>query len=406
MREWIPYASLFVTALVVTLVATPLARIIATRLGAVDKPSKRRINKRTIPRMGGIAIFLALVAAAAVQIMGTRWLGWPSVLTPGRFSTVNYPLLGVSFLVIFLTGAIDDVVQLKPLAKLAGQVLAAVIAVMAGLTVGAIVNPFAPGEVELGWVACPMTVIYLVAYVNIINLIDGLDGLASGITFISSCTLFFLATQSGRLDAAAVSIAVAGATLGFLRYNFNPASIFLGDSGSLLLGFALGAVSLLNVRRVAGLTTIIVPLVISFVPIIDTFSAIIRRKRAHVSVGQADKGHIHHRLIQDGYNQRQAVLLMYLWTAMLSGGAILMTKIETTPRIIVFCVLIGASFGFAAHLHLFYPVLLHHYNPKSGEDELVSPDDPAFAVEQARREEKSEERREEFVDRLLHHDDE
>ena len=403
MREWIPYASLFVTALVVTLVATPFARIIATRLGAVDKPSKRRINKRTIPRMGGIAIFLALVAAAAVQIMGTRWLGWPSVLTPGRFSTVNYPLLGVSFLVIFLTGAIDDVVQLKPLAKLAGQVLAAVIAVMAGLTVGAIVNPFAPGEVVLGWVACPMTVIYLVAYVN---LIDGLDGLASGITFISSCTLFFLATQSGRLDAAAVSIAVAGATLGFLRYNFNPASIFLGDSGSLLLGFALGAVSLLNVRRVAGLTTIIVPLVISFVPIIDTFSAIIRRKRAHVSVGQADKGHIHHRLIQDGYNQRQAVLLMYLWTAMLSGGAILMTKIETAPRIIVFCVLIGASFGFAAHLHLFDPVLLHHYNPKSGEDELVSPDDPAFAVEQARREEKSEERREEFVDRLLHHDDE
>lgn len=121
MREWIPYASLFVTALVVTLVATPLARIIATRLGAVDKPSKRRINKRTIPRMGGIAIFLALVAAAAVQIMGTRWLGWPSVLTPGRFSTVNYPLLGVSFLVIFLTGAIDDVVQLKPLAKLAAR---------------------------------------------------------------------------------------------------------------------------------------------------------------------------------------------------------------------------------------------------------------------------------------------
>ena len=164
--------------------------------------------------------------------------------------------------------------------------------------------------------------------------------------------------------------------------------------------------SLLNVRRVAGLTTIIVPLVISFVPIIDTFSAIIRRKRAHVSVGQADKGHIHHRLIQDGYNQRQAVLLMYLWTAMLSGGAILMTKIETTPRIIVFCVLIGASFGFAAHLRLFDPVLLHHYNPKSGEDELVSPDDPAFAVEQARREEKSEERREEFVDHLLHRDDE
>ena len=389
-----------------TLVATPLARKIAIRLGAVDKPSKRRINKVAIPRMGGIAIFLALAAAVLVQYLGTRYLGWPLVLTPWRFSTVDYPLLGVSFLVIFITGAIDDVLQLKPLAKLAGQVLAAVIAVCSGLTVGVIMNPFGHGVIVLGWIAYPITVAYLVAYVNIINLIDGLDGLASGITFISSCTLFYMAALSNRLDSAAIAISLAGATLGFLRYNFNPASIFLGDSGSLLLGFALGTVSLLNVTRVAGLTTLIVPLVISFVPIVDTFSAIIRRKRAHVSVGQADKGHIHHRLIQDGYNQRQAVVLMYLWTAMLSVGAIIMTQIEVAPRIVVFCLLIGASFAFAAHLHLFDPVLLHHYNPKSGEDELVSPDDPAFAVEQARIEEHAEERREDFVERLLHHDDE
>ncbi len=405
-RWWIPCALLFLTALVVTLVATPLARKIAIRLGAVDKPSKRRINKVAIPRMGGIAIFLALAAAVLVQHLGTRYLGWPLVLTPWRFSTVDYPLLGVSFLVIFITGAIDDVLQLKPLAKLAGQVLAAVIAVCSGLTVGVIMNPFGHGEIVLGWLAYPITVAYLVAYVNIINLIDGLDGLASGITFISSCTLFYMAALSNRLDSAAIAISLAGATLGFLRYNFNPASIFLGDSGSLLLGFALGTVSLLNVTRVAGLTTLIVPLVISFVPIVDTFSAIIRRKRAHVSVGQADKGHIHHRLIQDGYNQRQAVVLMYLWTAMLSVGAIIMTQIEVAPRIVVFCLLIGASFAFAAHLHLFDPVLLHHYNPKSGEDELVSPDDPAFAVEQARIEEHAEERREDFVERLLHHDDE
>ena len=304
MRWWIPYASLFATALVVTLVTTPLARLIATRLGAVDKPSKRRINKRTIPRMGGIAIFLALIAAVILQYIGTMHLHWPIVFMPGRFSIYNYPMLGLAFLVIFMTGALDDVFQLRPLAKLAGQVLAASIAVAAGLTVGTIMNPFGPGELVLGWVAYPITVIYLVAYVNIINLIDGLDGLASGITFISCCTLFVLANLAGRRDAAALSIAVAGATLGFLRYNFNPASIFLGDSGSLLLGFSLGTISLLNVRRVAGLTTIIVPLVISFVPIVDTLSAIIRRKRAHVSVGQADKGHIHHRLIQDGYDQR------------------------------------------------------------------------------------------------------
>ena len=324
---------------------------------------------------------------------------------PGRFAPVNYYMLAVAFLVIFLTGAIDDVCNLRPLAKLSGQVLAAVIAVAGGLTVGAIVNPFGHGEIDLGWTTYPITVLYLVAYVNIINLIDGLDGLSSGITNISCITLFFLASLSGRLDAAALAISVAGATLGFLPYNFNPASIFIGDCGSLLLGFSLGTISLLNVTRMAGLTTIIIPLVISFVPIVDTLSAIIRRKRAHVSVGHADKGHIHHRLIQEGYNQRQAVLLMYLWTGILCAGAVFMTQIPTTFRIAVFCVLIGVSFGFAWHLRLFDPVLLHHYNPKSGEDELVTPDDPAFAVEKERAEERSEERREEFVDRLLGKDE-
>ena len=398
---WLPYACLFVTALVVALATTPLARLIATRLGAVDKPSARRINKRTTPRMGGIAIFLALIAAVIVQYHGTMQLGWPPVLIPSPRMSVDYYLLAVSFLVIFLTGAVDDVVQLKPLPKLAGQVLAACIAVAGGLRINVIINPFGGGEFALEWIGYPLTVLYLVAYVNIINLIDGLDGLASGITLISCITLFSLANLAGRLDAAALAISVAGATLGFLRYNFNPASIFLGDSGSLLLGFSLGTISLLNVTRMAGLTTIIVPLVISFVPIVDTLSAIIRRKRAHVSVGHADKGHIHHRLIQEGYNQRQAVLLVYAWTAFLCGGSLIMTQVEVWPRIAIFCLLIGVSFVIAKHLKLFEPVLRHHYNPKSGEDELVTPDDPAFAVEQERAEERSEERLARLADKLL-----
>ena len=404
--NWIECIILFAVSLGVTIVLTPLARRLAIALDAIDYPSARRVNMQPIPRMGGVAIFGGMVAALALALVGAHFWGWTTPLQGGLGNKVNWIGVAVGILIMFGVGIVDDIYNLRPKTKLLGQIVAACVVAFSGLLFSSIHNFISDGYFEFGWLSYPLTVFYLVAFANIINLIDGLDGLASGITFISSCTLFFLATQSGRLDAAAVSIAVAGATLGFLRYNFNPASIFLGDSGSLLLGFALGTVSLLNVRRVAGLTTIIVPLVISFVPIIDTFSAIIRRKRAHVSVGQADKGHIHHRLIQDGYNQRQAVLLMYLWTAMLSAGAIVMTKIETTPRIVVFCVLIGASFGFAAHLHLFDPVLLHHYNPKSGEDELVSPDDPAFAVEQAKREEITEERREEFVDRLFHKDDE
>ena len=224
------------------------------------------------------------------------------------------------------------------------------------------------------------------------NLIDGLDGLATGICGIASFTMFSMAVLSGRIDAAALSIALFGACLAFLHYNFNPASIFLGDSGSLLLGFALGSISLLNVSRTAALTSLIIPLIVAGVPIIDTFSAIVRRKRAHISIGQADKGHIHHRLIQEGYNQKQAVLLIYAWCIMLSAGAAAINQVEVPMRVLIFTVLAIGSAAFAKHLHLFEPVLRHHYNKRTHEDELVTPDDPAFKQEEQAAEERKEER--------------
>ena len=378
----IPYLCLFSAALAVSLLATPLARKIAVWCGAVDYPNSRRINKKPIPRMGGIAIFLGIVAAFVVQYVGTMNFGWPVVLVPSPKLDVNYAMLVLAFLVIFATGLLDDRFSLSPRQKLAGQIAAAVIAVAGGLVIGDISNPFEPsGFVHLGWLTYPLTVVYLVAYTNIINLIDGLDGLAAGISAIASFTMFVLSVWAGRLDAAALSIAVAGSSLGFLRYNFHPASIFMGDSGALTLGFALGAVSLLSVTRFAGLTTIIVPLVIAAVPIIDTFSAIVRRMRGHVSISHADRGHIHHRLIDEGYDQRQAVLVMYAWTGLLCVGSLVMTQVETVPRIVIFCLLLVASMAFARHLHLFEPVLLHHYNPKTGADELVGPDDEAFEEE-------------------------
>ncbi|HJA29003.1 MAG TPA: undecaprenyl/decaprenyl-phosphate alpha-N-acetylglucosaminyl 1-phosphate transferase [Candidatus Olsenella pullicola] len=379
--HWIPYLCLFLAALVATLVSTPLARRIAITVDAVDYPNARRINKEPIPRMGGIAIFLGIVAAFVVQYLGTTHLGWPAVLVPSPKMQIDYWLLVLAFLAIFFTGLLDDRFSLTPLQKLVGQVIASMLAVAAGLVIGDISNPFVPGFVSLGWFAYPITVIYLVAYTNIINLIDGLDGLAAGISAIASITMFALALMAGRLDAAALSVAVAGASLGFLRYNFNPASIFMGDSGALTLGFALGVSSLLSVTRVAGLTTIIVPLVIAAVPIIDTFSAIVRRLRGHTGISHADRGHIHHRLLAEGFDQRQAVLLMYAWTALLCVGSLVMTQVDTLPRIAIFCVLLGVSMLFAWHLHLFEPVLLHHYDPKTGEDELVSPADDAFEEE-------------------------
>jgi UDP-GlcNAc:undecaprenyl-phosphate GlcNAc-1-phosphate transferase len=385
-QEPVAYLCLFVTALVTAMVMTPIASKIAWKVDAVDYPSKRRINRDPVPRMGGIAVFSGIAAMLLMRYIGQRYLGWNIVFTPSpHLRNVDYTLLGVAFFIVFVTGIIDDVHSLSPKKKLLGQVLAASVAVASGLVIGDVVNPFAGyGLFHVGWLTYPVTIIYLVAYVNIFNLIDGLDGLASGIAFIASLSLFVLSLLRGQSDAASLAIATAGSTLGFLRYNFHPASIFLGDSGSLLLGFSLATVSLLSVTRISSLTTILVPLVVAGIPIIDTLSAIIRRSRAHVSVGQADRGHIHHRLLDEGFDQRQTVLVIYAWTALLAIGAIILTQLPLVPRIVVFLLLVIASGVFAARLKLFNPVLLHHYNPYTGNDEIISPQDPAFEKEEAR----------------------
>lgn len=374
---------LFFIAFVTVLALTPLAKIIAHKLGAIDYPGKRRVNKKPIPRMGGVAVFTGIFLTLLIHYLGILAHLWPSVFLPSEvFQYINYPLIMLGMICIFITGVIDDIYHLTPLQKLIGQIISAACAVCGGLVIGVIVNPLSSGALYLGWIAYPLTILYLVAYVNIFNLIDGLDGLATGLAFIVSATMFVLSIMAHRLDAAFLAIALCGSTLGFLKYNFNPASIFLGDSGSLLIGFTLGVISLLSVTRVAGLTTIMVPLIISGIPIIDTFSAIIRRKRAHISISQADQGHIHHRLISEGFNQKQAVLIMYAWTAFLCCGTYLMTQVEVVPRICIFIVLFALSLVFTLKLHLFEPVLFHHTNPTTGKDELVSPKDPEFKLEE------------------------
>lgn len=367
------YPLLFLVALLATLLATPLAKCIAQHLGAIDKPDERRINKVPIPRMGGIGIALGLVAAVAVQVAGTKLLGWPTVFVPHmQLQGVDYKLLTVAVVIVFLTGAIDDVRNLKPRQKLLGQILAACVAAASGLVIGNVANPFTAELIPIGWLAYPITVVYLVAFTNIINLIDGLDGLAAGITAISCAAMFYLSYEAHQIDAAVLACILAGCCLGFLRYNFNPASIFMGDCGSNMLGFLLGVIALLGVNRVAAATTLIVPLVIAGVPIIDTFAAIVRRRRGHTAISQADTGHIQHRLIKQGFDQRQAALMIYGWSILLAAGAIIMTKVALPLRFVVFILLVSVSAVFIRKLHLFKPVLLHRYNPKTHTDEIVS----------------------------------
>ena len=189
MSESLPYLCVFAAALLTALATTPFARKIAWRVGAVDYPNARRINSKPTPRMGGIAIFLGIVAAFIIQYVGTSLWHWPTVLSPSPHLQVNYWMVGLSFVVIFVTGLLDDRYSLSPKQKLAGQVVAASVAAAGGLVIGVINNPTGPGNIELGWLAYPATVVYLVAYVNIINLIDGLDGLAAGVSCIASLTM-------------------------------------------------------------------------------------------------------------------------------------------------------------------------------------------------------------------------
>lgn len=354
-----PAAVVFLVALAGTVAITPLGRAFARRIGAVDMPGPRRVNRRPTPRMGGIGVFGGILLALMVLWHGMRQWGWPSEFDIFEGSHIRPYWYLLSLGIMFCTGAIDDRFHLSPLQKIVGQVIAASIATFSGLRLSEVLAPLGAGIIDLGPFAYPATIVFLVAYANMFNLIDGLDGLASGIAHISSFTMFIVAALAGRMDAAMQAMVLCGASLGFLAYNFHPASIFLGDSGSLLIGFMMGCISLMSVSRMAGLTTILVPLVIAGIPIMDTLSAIIRRKKANVSIGQADRGHLHHRLMEEGYNQRQAVLFVYAWTALLCLGAVAMTQTEILPRIAVFIVLVGMSALMITQLQLLRPAIAH-----------------------------------------------
>lgn len=358
----IPYAApicaAFLLALAVTCAATPLARRFAIRVGAVDEPGARRVNRVPIPRMGGLAVLAGILGSIALMSWGTHMAGWSLRLDVYHGSHIRPYWYVASLVIMSMVGAIDDKWHLTPMQKLAGQMVAASVATFAGLRLSEIVVP-GVGLVSLGWLAYPMTIFFLLGYANMFNLIDGLDGLASGIAAISSATMFVVAALAGRMDAAAQAMILCGACLGFLFHNFHPASVFLGDSGALLIGFMMGSISLMSVSRVSGLTTIIVPLVVSGIPMMDTMSAIARRQRAGIGIGTADKGHLHHRLLEEGYDQRQAVLFIYAWTTMLCVGAVTMTQIDTAPRIAVFTILMGMSSLMAMQLQLLRPVLAH-----------------------------------------------
>lgn len=361
---WTEIIITLVVAIAVTIALIPLAKKLAIKLNAIDYPSARRVNMLPIPRLGGVAMFGGLIAAIVLILLGAEYWGWINPFHLTDEDSINYFGVALGVLMMFLVGFIDDLKDLPPKKKLVGQIIASCIVAGSGLLLADIVNPFGPGFLELGIWAYPITVFYLVAFANIINLIDGLDGLASGITAISAACIFLFAFFSGKIDAALLCIIIVGVCLGFLTKNFHPASIFMGDSGALTLGFGLGIVSLVAVARSALVLSLVVPILAAGVPIIDTAFAIIRRKRQHHKIDEADKGHIHHQLMRAGFSQRKTVLIMWGWTAALSICALLIVFLDSNFRIPVIIFIAVLSGILIKKLHLLGSVLAHHFHPR------------------------------------------
>lgn len=346
----------FVGALV-TLVATPIVRRFALARGYVHMPNKRDVHVKPVVRIGGIAIFAGVMAAIAAQAVGERFLHASGTLIGG--GTAGAKILGVvgGLVLIFMTGLIDDFRPLSPAWKVVGEIIAASVVIAAGLRIDYVGNPFGGGLIQLNLLSIPITLLYIVGFTNVINLIDGLDGLAAGVSAIAAMALLVLAAQGNRLDAAAVAAALIGACLAFLRFNFHPASIIMGDSGALFLGFTLSVISLMGVMKSTAAIALAIPLVIVGVPIFDTASAIIRRVIQRRPIQEADRGHIHHRLLGRGFNQTQTVLIIYVWCIALAVGGYAVRQSPTGPvRWVAFILLFAISGIMAYWLGLFEAV--------------------------------------------------
>ncbi len=294
-------------AAVITFALTPVAMRAAWRLGVVDRPDGRRIHDRPIPLLGGVAIFLGILVAVL-----------PNLEVDRRYASI---LIGAGL--ICLLGVVDDRFGIPPLPKLLGQIACAAIPVATGMTIDSITIPLIePSTVSFGVLAYPLTIIFIVAVANVVNLADGMDGLAAGVCGISALTFAILALSLGRISAGVMAAAVAGACLGFLPWNFNPAKVFMGDSGALVLGFLLACVSIQGVMKTAAAHSLVFPLVVLLVPILDTSFVILKRLKSGQSIASADKNHFHHRLLRVGYTQRQAVGLLYAWSSVLAAFAL------------------------------------------------------------------------------------
>ncbi|MCL2024768.1 MAG: undecaprenyl/decaprenyl-phosphate alpha-N-acetylglucosaminyl 1-phosphate transferase [Coriobacteriia bacterium] len=342
-----------------TFFVTPVVRAMCLRRGFVAEPGARKIHTKPVPEMGGMAILFGIALATGLHFAAESFFGWTGFHADAAITPLM--LVGVAFgtFIVYTTGLIDDILDISAGFKLAGQIVAGLVVAFSGVKLSGIANPFGEGLISFGWFTIPLTVLYFVAFANIINLVDGMDGLAAGISGIAAVSLAIIAAQQAEWSAAIIAIAVAGSCLAFLRYNFYPASIFMGDQGALMLGFLLGAISLLGVLKTPATLSFALPFIILAVPILDTFSAIVRRLRAHLPIKQRDTGHVHHRLMRRGYGQRRTALIVYAWSILLGVGGFLIAEAEPFLRLVVVIMLFVITAILTWWLNLF-GVVYHH----------------------------------------------
>lgn len=329
------YVLTFLAALVAALIFIPLVKLLAKKTGAMDAPDARKVHKEPIPRIGGIGIYGAfMVSFIALTDFGAI----PEEVSSGLIGL----MIGATVLIVI--GLIDDYTDLPAKVKLLGQIAAACIAVIGfDVRIEFLTNPFGD-YLYTEFLAIPMTVFWMVGLTNTVNLIDGLDGLAAGVATLASMTIFIVALQDDVLVVASFTAALAGAAIGFLKYNFNPASIFMGDTGSMFLGYMLAGISVIGAVKSTATIALIVPILALGVPIMDTSFAIIRRYRGGVPIFKPDKGHLHHRLLDMGFTQRQAVLLMYVISAILGFSAVLLNQVSGKAAVAIVAVVVLAVF--------------------------------------------------------------
>jgi UDP-GlcNAc:undecaprenyl-phosphate GlcNAc-1-phosphate transferase len=360
----------FLMAAAIAWLLVPYAEKLAIRVGAIDQPKPRGLHDKPMPRLSGLAILVAVEAA------GWIWL-------PGDGESRSILIGAVA---IAAVGVVDDIQGLSALPKLLGQIGASLIPVLAGVRVDNLTLPFV-GGFELGWLAYPLTVLGIVAVVNVINFLDGVDGLAAGVCTIAAITLAAIALSLERNAAGVLAALTAGAALGFLRHGFPPASSFMGDTGSNLLGYLLAVASVQGALKTNAVIALAFPLIVLAVPILDTGFVVAKRLKYRQPIYQADSWHFHHRMANIGFSQRRTVAYLYAWTLVMAALALALRFVPYSDNHghfnLFWTLVMGALIllALAASVYLIFVLEIvklrrGRINPETGEFEAIELEPP------------------------------